>query len=547
MMLQAHPPYYKLSESTLRRASTKPSHSSVGSNSTPHAPRIKKALVLPSASQEPHQPPQGDVTSTPSTSCVLVQPFRRTHRKFPPPGVPLLDLSKFNEPDEQMKPIKVTMITATERSILSWGSVPGDTRLEQLTSDLCVEDVVDETTPPHTPAYSPPVAMELNNSCSLEPCQSKFMEDKVLSNERPCEGVVPREPAIRAAIPRSSLAKKLRFEARVLTQNGRDVHRELCGFFFLFDGSLTVYEFRQFGKKSSALPIIGRSVYKHLYGPSVGQPYEINWIQKGATLSFTSNEHPALPDTLSKQPVLSLIITFVDEVDKKQLLTEGRNPVEIGQVEKYLSHHINDDEDKELYRTLQGMVVSRLHGHSSKTLVGLGRELLSNGDTISKQQLQQSLRNYHISLTVEDMDTLWLCIVSNQRHQSSALLSNHHHGDVTLSSVHPSNHCHGDVRVDGLVSVLVGPIPEDRQALIRKVFRKLDPLKTGSLDIKILHRYFRGQRSDENWSSLYECLQPIGRTSHLTYADFEHYYHGLSLETPSDVVFSSLLRNCWSV
>ncbi len=47
------------------------------------------------------------------------------------------------------------------------------------------------------------------------------------------------------------------------------------------------------------------------------------------------------------------------------------------------------------------MVVSRLHGHSSKTLVGLGRELLSNGDTISKQQLQQSLRNYHISLTVE--------------------------------------------------------------------------------------------------------------------------------------------------
>ncbi len=72
--------------------------------------------------------------------------------------------------------------------------------------------------------------------------------------------------------------------------------------------------------RSSALPIIGRSVYKHLYGPSVGQPYEINWIQKGATLSFTSNEHPALPDTLSKQPVLSLIITFVDEVDKKQLL-----------------------------------------------------------------------------------------------------------------------------------------------------------------------------------------------------------------------------------
>ncbi len=44
-----------------------------------------------------------------------------------------------------------------------------DTGLEQLTSDLCVED---EATPLRTPAYSPPVAMppvamELNNS-SLE-------------------------------------------------------------------------------------------------------------------------------------------------------------------------------------------------------------------------------------------------------------------------------------------------------------------------------------------------------------------------------------------
>ena len=62
------------------------------------------------------------------------------------------------------------------------------------------------------------------------------------------------------------LERRLRFGARILTQwvwllinytsfnmvffrNGRDVHRELCGFFFLADSSLTVYEFRQFGQK----------------------------------------------------------------------------------------------------------------------------------------------------------------------------------------------------------------------------------------------------------------------------------------------------------
>ena len=32
-------------------------------------------------------------------------------------------------------------------------------------------------------------------------------------------------------------------------RNGRDVHRELYGFYFLMDASIAIYEFRQFGKK----------------------------------------------------------------------------------------------------------------------------------------------------------------------------------------------------------------------------------------------------------------------------------------------------------
>ena len=76
------------------------------------------------------------------------------------------------------------------------------------------------------------------------------------------------------AVPEASITKRLRFEARILTQyvtwcvcvciqivvstvycvfvlcrHGRDVHRELCGFFFLADNSITIYEYRQFGKK----------------------------------------------------------------------------------------------------------------------------------------------------------------------------------------------------------------------------------------------------------------------------------------------------------
>lgn len=80
-------------------------------------------------------------------------------------------------------------------------------------------------------------------------------------------------------------------------RNGRDVHRELCGFYFLADGSITLYEFRQFGKKyeiiithiyvhchylsrSNALPLIQRGVYHHCVGCRKGQPYEVRHIAK---------------------------------------------------------------------------------------------------------------------------------------------------------------------------------------------------------------------------------------------------------------------------
>ncbi len=63
-------------------------------------------------------------------------------------------------------------------------------------------------------------------------------------------------------------------------RNGRDLHRELCGFFFLADSSLTIYEFRRFGQKFSALPLIPRAVYKHPVGKRTGEIYEIRHIKK---------------------------------------------------------------------------------------------------------------------------------------------------------------------------------------------------------------------------------------------------------------------------
>ncbi len=72
--------------------------------------------------------------------------------------------------------------------------------------------------------------------------------------------------------------------------------------------------------RSSALPLIGRGVYKHLYGREQDQSYDIYYIKKGRTLYFATSEHPGLPVGLTNQPVLALTITYVDEAAKRQLL-----------------------------------------------------------------------------------------------------------------------------------------------------------------------------------------------------------------------------------
>ena len=72
--------------------------------------------------------------------------------------------------------------------------------------------------------------------------------------------------------------------------------------------------------RSSALPIVQRGVYNHLFGTRRGEPYEVNLIKKGATLHFLSCDHPGLPDTLSVRPVVALRVTYVDEGIKKQIL-----------------------------------------------------------------------------------------------------------------------------------------------------------------------------------------------------------------------------------
>ena len=61
-----------------------------------------------------------------------------------------------------------------------------------------------------------------------------------------------------------------------------------------------------------------------------------------------------------------------------------------------------------------------------------------------------------------------------------------------------------------------------------QVFRKLDGMKTGLVDVEVFHRFFTtsqhpsvlgGLQSPEGvWSSLSDCLQPVGRGTTISYA-----------------------------
>ena len=156
-----------------------------------------------------------------------------------------------------------------------------------------------------------------------------------------------------------------------------------------------------------------------------------------------------------------------------------------------------------------GMVVSRLKGRASKTLVGLGRHLESvcvNG-RITRNQLQQALRAFHVSLTVEvravvgvlfygvhaysytpshphthslshthththqDMTQLWMFMTTEQFQLKTPSNSTHGSSVHSNGSLHSNSSVHGNltVGIDGCISGLVGSMNEDRMSHIRKV------------------------------------------------------------------------------
>ncbi|XP_072914968.1 calcyphosin-2 isoform X5 [Hemitrygon akajei] len=321
------------------------------------------------------------------------------------------------------------------------------------------------------------------------------------------------------------LSNKLRFDGRIISKNGRDACRELIGFFFAFDKSLTVYEYRQFGKnRTNALPFIQRGIYCHCYGRRKKRQYDVGDFYVGANLTFLTSEHVGLPASVQAKQLLTLRITSIDELAKHSLLTGGDPSLSKQEIE-----------DRNILLTAQGLLREKLKNRGVRTMTGLGkyfrqRDSSGNGD-MAKAELKQALKEFHLELPNEDFESIWLLLDQD---------------------------CEGKVDYNLFIQATIGEMNEFRKAFVRKAYMKLDPNKTGSISVNDISKFYNpkkhpkvlsGESSEQQVHLAFlDTLQEYcASLNEVTYCEFESYYEGLSLGIANDEDFANILRNCWGV
>ncbi|KAG5830688.1 hypothetical protein ANANG_G00313290 [Anguilla anguilla] len=331
----------------------------------------------------------------------------------------------------------------------------------------------------------------------------------------------------RSALTENLLSNKLRFDARILSRNGRDASRELIGFFFACDKTLTVYEYRQFGRnRTNALPFIPKGCYKHECGRRRGMQYSIHDFCVGANLSFSSHGK-SLPETMKQRPLLLLRITDVDELVKDMLLASTADGVQ-GLLKE-------EREDRNILMAIQGALRDSVRNRAVRTLTGLGKRLraadASGEGVLGKEEIRRAMQEFHLTLPDKDLDAVWRMLDQN-----------------------------GDGRVDcgEFMRGVMGEMNEFRKSFVRKAYMKLDPNKSGSVPMTDIEKFYcakghpkvvSGESTEEELKAGYiqslrdACLDP----REVSYCEFEDYYEGLSVGVPGDQDFANVLKNSWGI
>uniref|UniRef100_H0X2D4 Calcyphosine 2 n=2 Tax=Otolemur garnettii TaxID=30611 RepID=H0X2D4_OTOGA len=259
------------------------------------------------------------------------------------------------------------------------------------------------------------------------------------------------------------LSHKVQFDGRIISRNGRDACRELIGFFFTYDQSLTVYEYRQFGKnRTNVLPFIQKSIYSHQCGRRKGKQYQLGDFYVGASLTFLSSGNPSLPESIKANTLLILRITNIDQTALYSFKTASVEQEEAN--------------DRLVIKAIQDVLKEKLQKRGVRILTGLGKyfkQLDKEGNgLLDKADFQQALKVFHLEVSEKDFESLWLIL---------------------------NVHGNGNGRVDygEFKRVLFGEMNEYRKSFVRKAFMKLDFNKTGSVPLIVIRKCYCAKKHSQ--------------------------------------------------
>ncbi|XP_069629375.1 calcyphosin-2 isoform X2 [Haliaeetus albicilla] len=331
----------------------------------------------------------------------------------------------------------------------------------------------------------------------------------------------------KSGLTENMLSNKLRFDSRIISRNGRDACRELIGFFFACDRSLTVYEFRQFGKnRTNALPFIQKGVYQHQRGQRKGKAYDLSDFYIGANLTFRSVDHN-LPESVKQNPVLILRVISIDEAAMDFLKSSSM------EFKQECSKQVVDD--SEVFKKIQGIFRETLSKRGVRVITGLGkyfRQVDKNRNGfLSQAAFKEALKVFHLEMPEGDFESLWLILDDSKSDKVD-------YGEFTRA--------------------VFGEMNEYRKAFVRKAYMKLDFNKTGSVPMVDIRKCYCAKKhplvlagkatEEEIKSSFLETLgESCSNPNEVSYSEFEDYYEGLSIGIMDDDDFVNILRNPWGI
>ncbi|XP_013802741.1 calcyphosin-2 [Apteryx mantelli] len=331
----------------------------------------------------------------------------------------------------------------------------------------------------------------------------------------------------KSGLTENMLSNKLRFDSRIVSRNGRDACRELIGFFFAYDRSITVYEFRQFGKnRTNALPFIQKGVYQHQQGQKKGKAYNLSDFYIGANLTFQSADHN-LPESVKQNPILTLRVTSIDKA--------AMDFLKAASMELEQEFDKQETDDSKVFRKIQGMLRETLRKRGVRVITGLGKYFRqidkSRNGFLSQADFKEALKLFHLEVPEGEFESLWLILDHSKTDK---------------------------VDYGEFIRAIVGEMNEYRKAFVRKAYMKLDFNKTGSVPMADIRKCYCAKKhplvlagkatEEEIKSSFLETLgDSCSNPNEVFYSEFEDYYEGLSVGIMEDDDFVNILRNFWGV